>query len=168
VSKSDNIKRAKLLRQRKRERDKGMKQTDQLEKDQKMLLGNAIELGYEIVDRSVLGRKEKISSLLLEMIYTLLIDAHDEEEVREIVSFGLVAWNCGIIKATLGDEELKKAMKSFKSLESLENKKLLEEYINIKCNKFYQYTDLIVDYRISFEKDGRLNFSVVTGIPNKI
>jgi phosphoribosyl-ATP pyrophosphohydrolase len=91
VSKSDNIKRAKLLRQRKREREKGMKQADQLEKDQKMLLENAVEEGYEIVDRSVLGRKEKISSLLLEMIYPLLNDAYNEDEVLGIVSFGLVA-----------------------------------------------------------------------------
>ena len=166
MSKSDNIKRAKVLRQRKIEREKGMKQTNQLEKDQKLLAENAAEEGYKIVDRSVLGRKEKISSILLEMIYPLLYDAHNEEEVRGIVSFGLVAWNCGVIKVTLGDEELNNAIKGFKSQESIRNKELLEEYINIKCNKYPQYTDLIIDYKISFEKDGRLNFSVVTGLLN--
>jgi len=165
MSKSDNIKRAKLLRERKRERERGLKQTDQLKKDQQKLLENATKEGHKIVDRSVFGRKEKISSLLLEMIYPLFDDARNEEEVRGIVSFGLVAWNCGIIKATSGELELKKAMQGFKSQESIENRNLLEEYINIKCSKYQQYTELIVDYKISFEKDGRLNFSVVTGKP---
>jgi hypothetical protein len=59
-------------------------------------------------------------------------------------------------------------MQGFKSQESLENRNLLDEYINIKCNKYPQYTDFIVDYKMSFEKNGRLNLSVATGISNNI
>lgn len=162
MSKADNIKRAKILRQRKKEREKQTTMNGQLWKDQQVLREKAEKENMKVVDRSLFGRKEKISSILLEMIKPVLFTAQDEEDARGIVSMGVVAWNCGIIKQTMGDKKLKEAMKSFKANENNEEKKLLDRYIEIKCNQYHQYTDLITDFQVSFERDGRMNFSVMT------
>jgi len=168
MSKSDNIKRAKLLRQRKKEREKQDLLNDNLLKDQQLLREKAKNDNIKIVDRSILGRKEKISTVLLEMIKPILFTAQDEEDARGIVSMGVVAWNCGIIKQTLGEDKLKDAMKALKSKENSWERNLLNEYIEIKCNQYSQYNDFITDFQLSFERDGRMNFTVLTGISNDI
>lgn len=168
MSKSDNIKRAKLLRQRKKEREKQVLLNDNLLKDQQLLREKAEKENVKIVDRSMLGRKEKISTVLLEMIKPVLFTAQDEEDARGIVSMGVVAWNSGIIKQTLGEDKLEDAMKAFKSKENSWERNLLNEYIDIKCNQFGQYNDFITDFQLSFERDGRMNFTVLTGVTNEI
>lgn len=168
MSKSDNIKRAKLLRQRKMEREKQALINDNLLLDQQLLREKAEKDNVKIVDRSKLGRKEKISTVLLEMIKPNLFTAQDEEDARGIVSMGVVAWNCGIIKQTLGEDKLKDAMKGFKSKDNSWERNLLNEYIGIKCNQYSQYNDFITDFQLSFERDGRMNFTVLTGITDEI
>lgn len=168
MSKSDNIKRAKLLRKRKKEREKQTLLNEQLLKDQQVLRDKAKKENMKIIDRSLLGRKEKISTVLLEMIKPILLTAQDEEDTRGIVSMGVVAWNCGIIQQTLGEDKLKDAMKAFKSKENSNERKLLDEYIHIKCKQFGQYNDFITDFQISFERDGRMNFTVLTGVSEEI
>lgn len=168
MSKADNIKRAKLLRQQKKEREKQTLLNKQLQKDQQILREKAEKENMKIIDRSLLGRKEKISTVLLEMIKPVLFTARDEEDVKGIVSLGVVAWNCGIIKQTMGEEKLRDALKEFKSRENSEERKLLYEYIKIKCNQYGQYNDIITDFQISFERDGKMNFTVLTGVTNEI
>ncbi|MHC1778224.1 MAG: hypothetical protein AB9834_22685 [Lentimicrobium sp.] len=164
MSKSDNIKRAKLLRQRKKEREKYMHGGEQLEKDRQILRDKAAINNLQIIDRNLLGLKEKISTVLLEMIKPILLTSQDEEDAKGIVTMGVVAWNCGIIKQTMGEEKLRDTMKAFKSNESSEDKKLLDEYINIKCNQYGKYNDFISNFQISFERDGRMNFTVLTEV----
>jgi hypothetical protein len=167
-SKSKNRKRAQMLRKKKRDRERMLVAETQLEKDKKVLRESAQKDGVTIVDRSALGRKEKISSLLLDMIKPMIPMSKDEEDLRGIISMGVVAWNCGIIKSTRGEKELNKVLKSFKSQESQENKKLLDEYIQLKCEKYGQYNDFITNFEISIEDDGRLNFTVLTGVTDDI
>jgi hypothetical protein len=168
MARSDNIKRAKLLRKRKKERVKQSLLNEQLDKDQQLLRERAGKENMTILDRSLLGRREKISTVLLEMIKPVLFTAQDEEDARGIVSMGIVAWNCGIIKQTLGEDKLKDAMKGFKSKENSWERNLLNEYIGIKCNQYAQYNDFITDFQLSFERDGRMNFTVLTGISEDI
>jgi hypothetical protein len=164
MSRADNIKRAKLLRQKKKEREKLMQENDQLARDQKKLLESAYKDGLRVVDRSSFGKKDKISTLLLEMIYPLFYEAKNEEDVSGIVSMGILAWNCGIIKDTRGEKELNVVMKSFKSNKNSEQRELLDHYISIKCTRYKQYLEFIIKFEISFEDDGRLNFTVLTDV----
>jgi hypothetical protein len=164
MSKADNVKRAKLLRQRKKEREKQVLMNGHLEKDNQILRDKAANDNVKIINRELLGRKEKISTVLLEMVEPLLFTAYDEEDARGIVTLGVVAWNCGIIKQTMGAEKLREAMKEFKSRENSEERKLLDEYIKIKCNKYDKYNDFITDFQISFEHGGRMNFTVLTEV----
>jgi len=168
MSRAKNIKRAKMLRQRKKEREKQTLLNDNLLKDQQALREKVEKDNIKIVDRSLLGRKEKISTVLLEMIKPVLFTAQDEEDARGIVSMGVVAWNCGIIKKILGEDKLKDAMKGFNGKENSEERKLLDEYIQIKCIQFGQYNDFITDFQVSFEHDGRMNFTVLTGVSDEI
>jgi hypothetical protein len=131
MSKSNNIKRAKLLRQRKKEKEKQTILNDNLLKDQQMLHEKAEKDNVKIIDRSLLGIKEKISTVLLEMIKPILFTAQDEKDARGIISMGVAAWNCGIIKQTLGEDKLNAAMKNFKSKETSEVRKSLDEFIQI-------------------------------------
>ncbi len=167
-SKTKNRKRAQKLRERKREKERLLTSETQLEKDKKLLIQSAEADGVKIVDRSILGKKEKISTLLLDMIKPVIHEAQDEEDLRGIISMGVVAWNCGIIKSTKGEKELNKVLKSFKSQDNIENKKLLDEYIQIKCEKFGQHNDFITNFEISIEDDGQLNFTVLTGVTDEI
>lgn len=172
MARSKNIKRAKLLRQRKKEMEKGMEKenysimNDKLEKDKQILRDKAARDHFTIIDRSISGRKEKISTVLLEMILPLLSTAQDEEDAKGIVSMGVAAWNCGIIKQTIGEEKLREVLKELQSDASQDQLNLFDEYISIKCNNYGQYNDFITDFRISFEKDGRMNFTVLTGVKN--
>ncbi|MDP2422711.1 MAG: hypothetical protein U1C46_04800 [Bacteroidales bacterium] len=168
MSKSDNIKRAKLHRQRKKESGKHILLNEQLEKDKQILRDKAANDNIKIIDRKLFGRKEKISTVLLEMIKPILLTAQDEEDARGIVTMGVVAWNCGIIKQTKGEDKLRDSMKAFKSNEISEERKLLDEYISIKCNQYSEYHDFITDFQLSFERDGRMNFTVLTGVTNDI
>jgi hypothetical protein len=168
VAKSKNRKRAKLLRKRKKEREKQTLFNDNLLKDRQMLLEKAEKENIKIIDRALLGRKEKISSVLLEMIKPVLFTAQDEKDARGIVSMGVLAWNFGIIRQTLGEDKLNDAMKLLKIKEDSYERILLEEYIQLKCNQFGQYNDFITDFNISFERDGRMNFTVLAGITDDI
>lgn len=98
------------------------------------------------------------------MIKPILYTAKDEEDARGIVLMGVVAWNCGIIKEKQGEEKLKEAMKDFKGKENSEEKKLLDEYISKKCSQYSQYNDFITDIELSFDSDGKMNFSILTGV----
>jgi hypothetical protein len=168
MSKSKNIKRAKLLRKKKKEREKQALINGQLEKDKQILRNKATNNNVKIIDRKLLGKKEKISTVLLEMIKPVLYTAQDEEDARGIISMGIVAWNCGIIKQTMGEEKLQDAMKAFKSKENNDERKLLDEYISKKCNQYEQYNDFITDFQLSFERDGKMNLTVLTDVTNDI
>lgn len=157
-----------MLRLKKKERDGLLRIEYQLEKDKQILKNVAEKDGMTIIDRAALGRKEKISTILLEMIKPLFYEAHDEQDVKGIVSMGVVAWNCGIIKETEGEAKLKKVMKSFKSQKNDDNRRLLDKYIQIKCSNYGQYNDFITHFEMSFEKDGQLNFTVLTGVTNDL
>lgn len=137
---------------------------EQLKKDRQILRDKAAIDKIQIIDRNLLGLKEKISTVLLEMIKPILLTSRDEEDAKGIITMGVVAWNCGIIKQTIGEEELREMMKAFKSDESSEEKRLLEEYINIKCNQYGKYNDFITDFQFSFERDGRMNLTVLTEV----
>jgi hypothetical protein len=164
MSKSQNIKRAKMLRQRKKEREKQPLSNENVLKDIEMLREKAKMNNAKIVNRALLGRNEKISSVLLEMIQPILYTAQDEEDAKGIVAMGVVAWNCGIIKKNIGDEKLNEFMKVFKGKKNSIERQLLEEYIQIKCIKFEKYNEFIADYKISFGRDGSMNFSVLIGV----
>jgi hypothetical protein len=168
MSKAGNKKRAKLLRQRKKERERQTLLNAAMQKDQEFLHEKVEKENIKIIDRALLGRKEKISSLLIEMIEPVLYTASDEEEARGIVSMGISAWNCGIIKQLFGEEKLEAALKKFKGKKYSEERQLLDEYIDIKCNKYSLYNDYITDFKISFEIDGSMNLTVLTGVPGNI
>jgi len=79
----------------------------------------------------------------------------------------IIAWNAGIIKAISGEIELEKALMDFKSKTDSEERKILNEYINIKCSKYGQYKEFITNFELSLEENGRLNLSVITGTIKK-
>ena len=165
MSKADNIKRAKLLRKNKRERENPKPLNDQLAKDQQKLINNADIEGIKVVDRAIFNGKKKISNLVLEMLTPLLIKAKSEEEIRIIVALGITAWNSGIIKDIRGPIALNETLNEFDKNANPKEFKLLEEFISIKCSKYKKYLDFITDYELSFENSGRaLNLTVLTDL----
>lgn len=102
------------------------------------------------------------------MIKPILLTAQDEDDVRGIVTMGIAAWNCGIIKQTQGEEELQKTLRAFKVKKYSNERKLLEEYIKIKCTQYGQYNDFIADSQLSIEPNGGMNLSVYTRVTDEI
>jgi hypothetical protein len=79
------------------------------------------------------------------MISPILTTANSLNEIREIFSLGVVAWNCGIISETSGEEGLLKVLRKFKDGESFYERKLLDEYINLKCTKYKDHNEFIIN-----------------------
>ena len=165
MSKADNIKRAKLLRKNKREREKQVTLNHQLENNKQKLIHNAHNEGSIVVDRAIFGAEEKISSLVLEMIFPYLKVAKDEKVVRSIVSLGIAAWNGGVLEQLGNTKELDEVLKNFRGHEDPVLSELLEEFMTIKCTKYKQYLDFIISHELSIEEDGRtLNLTVMTDL----
>lgn len=151
------------MNEKPKEKGKQVFQNNNLLSDYQILCDRAKKDNAIVVDRTQLG-KEKISVILAEMIKPELYTAQDEEDLQGKISMGVAAWNCGIIKQTLGEDKLQHFLQSFNSNATSEERTLLYKYIIIKINRYGQYNDLITDFQISLERDGRMNLSVVTSI----
>jgi hypothetical protein len=162
MSKSKNLKRARLLTKRKREREKSTFGLSQLGKDMQELQAKSNADGFITIEREKLGLEGKISEKVLEMVKPILSKAQNENEVRGALSMGIVAWNLGIVKQVSGEDEMKKMLRSKQALDDPEVMQLMEEHIDIKCKKYGKHLDFITDFKISIEMNGDLNLTVTT------
>ena len=113
MGKAKNIKRAKMLRQRKKEREneeysKPDNSTHALYKIKKRMdkeLNSDVKFNYKSNSN---GRK--ISDVVSEMIQPLMEEARTFKEEQNIVGLGVMAWNLGVIKKNNGDKEMQKAL----------------------------------------------------------
>lgn len=161
MSKSKNIRRSKLLHKKKQDRERQLHMKDQLENDKRELLIRNESDQVKVIDRDLNGT-EKISILVSEMVKEVLDTAVDHEDAKGILTMGIVAWNCAIIKQLHGEEKFQETIKLFKAEENSYERELLNEYIDIKCSKYPQYRDFIIDYKLSLNKDGSMNFVVLS------
>jgi hypothetical protein len=160
MSKSRNIKRARALRQK-----KALKHYCNKPLKHENIIFPLTEAGLTdeilVFDRALIGSKYKVSELVIEMIYPMLITANSLKEIREIYSLGVVAWNCGIIWETSGEAGLLKVLRMFKNGESFYERKLLDEYINVKCTKYKAHKEFIINYELTLGNDSS-KFTVTT------
>jgi phage FluMu protein Com len=160
---SKNIKRAKLLKQKKKNRENV--NTNSQIKDIPVFLNPESET--IIIDRALTGRPEKISALILEMIAPVLQEMEDPDDLEGIISLGVVAWNCGILRTIDGDNSLSEILKDFPGKKYSVERKLLDEYIEIKCTRYKEYNDIVIDFNI--ERQGTsVNFTVKTALNDNI
>jgi hypothetical protein len=120
-----------------------------------------------VIDRALIGSEYKVSALVIEMVQPMLDDANDLEEIREILVMGIIAWNCGILRDTGLEAELSEVFRKLKAREYLYERKLLDEYIDIKCTKFKAYDDFIIGHEFSVD-EGKFKFTVTTPANDKI
>jgi hypothetical protein len=114
----------------------------------------------------VLHRKsgKKISEVLIEFVHPLINDSSSNDDVKEIFGFGVLAWNMGILKNSGNEKEYNVFLNEIKRKGlSKEMESHLNDYINKKNSIFPQYKNLIVNYHISFTKNG-MNVNVATNI----
>ena len=156
-SKSKNRKRARIHKQRKKEREL-LSQGDKpigMNKIQKRLkmFGN-IEL------RNKQSNKKKISTVVAEMLQPLMEEALSFNEERNIIGMGIIAWNLGVIKTYKGEEEMQKSLLELKPKIPNPFLKILTEYIEIKCTKYKQYDHFVYDYEFTRINEHQNNLSV--------
>lgn len=162
MSRTRNSKRAKALHQKKTANQKPIKKIESRINDISINESD----GTVIIDRAMTGSKYKISQLVIEMVQPILDTANDREEIRGILSLGVVAWNCGILKEKAGEIELRKVLRKFNAREFSSERRLLDEFIDIKCTKYKVYSEFIIDYRLSMDS-GSFNFTVTTALDDK-
>lgn len=163
MGKAKNIKRAKMLRQRKKEREneksfKHDNSTHVLSKIKKRLdkeLNADVKFNYKNNSK---GRK--ISDVVSEMIQPLMDEARTFKEEENIVGLGVMAWNLGVIKKNNGKKEMQKAFKSFGMKFPKDIKNLLLDYSEIKCENYSEYNELIVDYEFTRLNSHQNNLTV--------
>jgi len=160
MSTEKNRKRLRLLRQLKKERESAVPKS--LQESKNKLIKKAEIHNAQVIDRAVLGGKEKISEILLEMISPCLNEAESNEEARAYITMGILAWNCGIVKIVKGEDALKNSLKDYGRKDISNEIALVKEYIQIKCDQYGQYNDFIVDYDITFKKPGEIELNILT------
>lgn len=167
MGKTKNIKRAKMLRQRKKEREKENSSTTAMSADSRTLarskmkerLENVYNTEVEFSYRSKSAGR-KISDVLSEMIKPLMDKTTTFEEEQNLVGLGVVAWNLGVIKKKHGEKEMRKTLKGFGRRFPKSVKPLLLYYVEVKCNKYGEYNEVIVDYDYSSLNDYENNLTV--------
>ena len=161
MGKTKNRKRAKMLRQKKKEREKeefSKPDNSVISKIKKRLdkeLNADVKFSYR---KKTQGRK--ISDVVSEMIKPLLDEADTFEEKQNIVGLGVMAWNLGVIKVNNGEKELKKELKVLGKKIPKEIIKVLLEYSKVKCEKYSEYKELIVDYEFTKINSHQNNLTV--------
>ncbi len=152
MGKEKNRKRAKMLRQRKKEREKeevskpindvpGLsKIKSRLEKE----FNADVKFNH---NNKPIGRK--ISDVVSEMIKPLLKEAKTFDEKKKIIGLGVMAWNLGVIKKNNGEKEMQKALSGFGMMLPKDVKNLLLDYSEVKCENYGEYNELIIDYEFT-------------------
>ena len=169
MGKAENRKRAKRLRQRKKEREnekspKLDNSTPALSKIKKRLdkeLNADVKFNYK---NNSDGRK--ISDVVSELVQPLLEEARSFKEEQFIVGLGVMAWNLGVIKKTKGEKEVKKTIKSFGKKFPQDVVNLLLEYSEIKCENYSEYNEFIIDYEFTNINSHQNNLTVSYEIIN--
>ena len=85
------------------------------------------------------------------------------------MSFGIAAWNAGVLEQLGHTKELDEVLKDFRDPPDPVLSELLEEYMTIKCIKFKQYLDFIISYELSIDENGRtFNLTVITNLTKSL
>ena len=160
MSRSKNLKRAKALHQKK----------VLIPKSQEIAVQHIVnplfyngDLKFVSVDRALTGSNYKVSGLVMEMIQPLLDTANEPEDMRGMLFMGVVAWNYGILRESEGDSEFNEAFLKSGKFEDIPWIKLLDEYIELKCTKYKEYHEYIIDYKFTCTAD-KVRFTV-TAVP---
>jgi hypothetical protein len=144
MGKAKNRKRAKMLRERKKEQEAlQVKKSPGIKEIETRLTKLHGEKGVKIQNTN---SPKKISNLVIEMIEPLKKSARSFNAEQNIIGLGIMAWNLGIIKTFRGEEEMLKAIDQFGMELPVDYKNLLLEYAEIKCSKYADYDQLIHDY----------------------
>ncbi len=162
MSKSKNIKRAKMLRQKKKEQEQDnnskkntiqgiTKIKNRLEKS----LNTKVKLNYKNNNK---GRK--ISDVVSEMLKPLLKEARTFDEEKNAIGLGIMAWNLGVIKTYRGEKEMLEALETFKMKLPVHAKELLLEFSKIKYEYYDKYNQFIIDYEFSKLNNHQNNLTV--------
>jgi len=168
MGKTKNRKRAKILRQRKKEREnKEFSKPDNsvVSKIKKRLdkeLNANVKFSYR---KKTQGRK--ISDVVSKMIKPLLDEAETFEEKQNVIGLGVMAWNLGVIKVNNGEKELKKELKVLGKKIPKDIIKVLLEYSEVKCEKYSEYNELIIDYELTKRNSHQNNLTVTYKMVNE-
>ena len=143
MSKSRNRKRNQMLRQRKKDKEIA-KQNNELPGQSKM--GKRLKnlLGADVSFRNNnISAEKKISNVVLQMIQPLLDEAQSFKDEKNIVGLGVMAWNLGVLKMYEGEKKMLESLKDFRMLLSKDILELMMKYVEIKCNNFGEYDQII-------------------------
>lgn len=156
-SKSRNRKRNQTLRQKKNDREIAEQNIEVLGQS-KMGIRLRKQIGKDVTFRNNNNSgKRKISDVVSQMIQPLLETARNFNEERNIVGLGVMAWNMGVIKTHKGEDEMKNSLKDFKMLLPKKTQELMMEFVEIKCNDYGEYDQIIYDYEFTRINDHQNN-----------
>jgi hypothetical protein len=164
MSRSKNLKRAKALHQKKVLNRQGNKTTEKRFNPFAPPKSDLSDVNL-VIDREWIGGSYKVSRLVMDLVQPLLDEANDLEEVNTILSLGVLAWNSGIIRETSGEEALGLLLGHTATID-IPTRKLLDNLIELKCTKYKDYIDFIVEFDFSTD-DGGGNFTVQTALNDK-
>ena len=160
MGKTDNIKRAKRLKEAKRQREQDVLMASGQEPAAKVLKNRIEQKGGKVLLNQ---GPVKYSELLKSFVNEILLYDDTSDKVKLKYMFGIHAWNCAIIKET-SEETYLKAKNEFADVFSKmsEAEILFDELVELKQNKFLEYKDVIVDFEIKKIRGNDYNLTVAT------
>jgi hypothetical protein len=147
-SKTKNRKRAKMLRQRKKQRE--ARQNNEV--IGKSVLEKRLKQNYKDIDIQFRDKNPevKISDLVINLVAPLMDEALSFDEEKNVAGLGVAAWNLGIIRALKGEKEMLKSLEENHIKLPNDVKKLLLEYAEKKYIEYPEYNQFIYDYEFKY------------------
>ncbi len=160
MGKAENIKRAKLLKEAKRKREKEALDAAGIGPAGRALLKRNQKSGIESIQNT---GKIKYSALLEEFVKPILTSTDDLEVIKTKYFFGILAWNAAILKRKSQKEYLKTKKAAFEPIEHIREAEILfDELVTRKEDEFGEYQSLILDIEIKKIRGNDYDLTVAT------
>jgi len=146
MGKAENIKRAKKLKEAKRQREQGASIAAGLGSSSRILQERNAKRG---VETRLNKDSVKYSELLQEFVDPLLDSQNDSSTVKLKFAFGVHAWNAATVREKSEEAYLLAKREFFKTTPYVPGmEQLFEEMVDRKREKFSEHKNIIVDFEI--------------------
>ena len=160
MSKLDNIKRAKRLKEAKRKREQDTLIAAGLGPAGKALQNRSAEKGIEI---RLNESKIKYSELLKEFVHPIISEKDNLETIKTKYTFGAFAWNAATVREK-SEEAYLKAKKELMNVlpNDPDLEQMFDEMVNRKNKEFSEFKKIIADFEIKKIYGGDYDLTVAT------
>ena len=163
MGKADNLKRAKKLKEAKREREMGVSKPSAIDPASSALKKRLEASGNKVVPYN---GEVKYSDVLDDFATPLLEDDDSTDQLKVKLTFCVFAWNIGLLKQKGDDKAYQDGIDAMPSfiLKSPESKDFFYKMVQRKLDFFGDYKRMIIDFEVRPASENE-NYITVATVP---